>query len=533
MTADASLSRPLRAALFVDFDNVYIGLRDNAGEEIAECFATEPLRWVEWLERGMPGRDQADTDSLQKRSLLVRRCYLNPRTHAQARHIFTRAAFSVIDCPALTAAGKNSTDIQMAIDMLDALHHEVKYDEFIIFSGDADFTPVLLRLRAHDRRRVILTIGSAAEAYRAAADRVVTEEDLVEHVLEPRPVRFPRFVRELYRASVPEEVLRSIGEELCAEVHTNGALDAPRIVPILKRRAQFANSNWFGFYSLRRLTEKLVAFHPELLLEDGDPWRVLLNPAAPVLTEDGSAEELTEPAREELARAIVARVLALVEAASAPVPLSLLAQQVQRDLGDHVRTSRWAGAGSFRALLTNHPQFTLAIHTPPDTPGYVYDPARHDLSVLANLDTFDELHPAVAGLSRRLYQLVGVPRLSPTEYGAIFETLAEALAEQPFNLYPLSRSVRDKCTERGEAVKRANITWIIRCIQYAGHRFDDPEVNTPGQLAEAYVRNVQTMAQEADMTLSPEESELLGQWIMEHIKPEPPAAVPNGASSAG
>lgn len=39
--------------------------------------------------------------------------------------------------------GKTSTDIHMVLDIIDLLQHETHYDEFIVFSADADFTPVL------------------------------------------------------------------------------------------------------------------------------------------------------------------------------------------------------------------------------------------------------------------------------------------------------------------------------------------------------------------------------------------------------
>ena len=71
------------------------------------------------------------------------------------RHHFLRAGFEVIDCPPLTAQLKNSSDIRMVMDVRDILTHDTYFDEFIILSGDADFTPVLHRLRAHARRTVI------------------------------------------------------------------------------------------------------------------------------------------------------------------------------------------------------------------------------------------------------------------------------------------------------------------------------------------------------------------------------------------
>ena len=68
----------------------------------------------------------------------------------------------------------------MVLDIVDTLEHATRFDEFIIFSGDADFTPLLQRLRAHDRRTAILAAGPAAQAYRSAADALIDADAFVE-----------------------------------------------------------------------------------------------------------------------------------------------------------------------------------------------------------------------------------------------------------------------------------------------------------------------------------------------------------------
>ena len=58
-----------------------------------------------------------------------------------------RGGFEIVDCPPLTAQLKNSSDIRIVMDVRDYLTHETYFDEFIILSGDADFT---LRVVARD-----------------------------------------------------------------------------------------------------------------------------------------------------------------------------------------------------------------------------------------------------------------------------------------------------------------------------------------------------------------------------------------------
>ncbi len=175
--------RRLRCALFVDFDNVYIGLqRLDAGA--AEAFASSPAHWLTGLETGN------DADGEFTRHFLVRACYLNPSAFSQFRPNFTRAGFRVVDCPSLTQQGKSSADINLVLDAVDALAAQTHYDEFVIVSADADFTPLALRCREADRRVTIITASPAASAYRAVADTVVTADELAELVKNPEVMTF-------------------------------------------------------------------------------------------------------------------------------------------------------------------------------------------------------------------------------------------------------------------------------------------------------------------------------------------------------
>src|SRR4029079_8895036 len=127
---------------------------------------TDPTRWLLWLQDRLPLPEEGNG---RRRKILFRRCYLNPSQFGRFRPYFTRSAIEVIDCPPLTSGGKTSADIHMVMDILDTLGHATRFDEFILLSGDADFTPVLLRLSKHDRRSAVLAIGPAPTAYQAGA----------------------------------------------------------------------------------------------------------------------------------------------------------------------------------------------------------------------------------------------------------------------------------------------------------------------------------------------------------------------------
>ncbi|GAB3174023.1 NYN domain-containing protein [Myceligenerans halotolerans] len=160
------------SAVFVDFDNVFLGL-NSIDPESARKFAENP---GDWMAKFVEGEDE---EGKYQRRFLVRACYLNPAKFSPYRAYFTRAGFKVVDCPSLTQQGKSGTDIHLVLDAIDALGASTRYDEFVIMSADADFTPLAMRCRADDRRVTVVTAGFSASAYRAVADTVIGGEQLI------------------------------------------------------------------------------------------------------------------------------------------------------------------------------------------------------------------------------------------------------------------------------------------------------------------------------------------------------------------
>ncbi|MBO1268604.1 NYN domain-containing protein [Arthrobacter cavernae] len=160
----------LRAAMFVDFDNVYLGLQ-ALDPLAAKRFAEDPKHWADALSAGGPGESS--------RRFLIRNCYLNPVVFSKYRTYWTRAGFRVIDCPSLTQRGKSSTDINLVLDAMDTLSGSAGIDEFFIASADADFTSLIQRFRAADKMTTVIAAGAVAFAYREMADNVVESHDFV------------------------------------------------------------------------------------------------------------------------------------------------------------------------------------------------------------------------------------------------------------------------------------------------------------------------------------------------------------------
>ena len=515
----------MRTALFVDFDNIYLGLQ-REDPVAAEQFATDPTRWLLWLQDKLPHQEG---DPQRKRKILFRRCYLNPSQFGRFRPYFTRAAFEVVDCPPLTSGGKTSADIHMVMDILDTLGHATRFDEFILLSGDADFTPVLLRLSKHDRRSAILAIGPASVAYKAACDLLIDQDTFLEDAIGAAPSQTSRAAAAAGPANTGmSELLLNIADKVYERASTSGELVATELPPIFREFSEFTSStNWLGFNSLRNMTMAVVSTRSDLTMIDGDPWRVGLlaegeeaetpeagqEPGRPAL----SPRHLSIADRSRLIEEILAYVRSVVESSDSAVPMARAAQMVISRFGEQVLASRWAGAGTFRDLLEGreNPGFAISALKP----GYIYDPARHQLPIDGRPEELVG-DPQLNALAYRVHQLTDTPYLTRGEYGRVFRLTAEEVNQHGYFLTRTSKAVRDRCIEEGSPIARASVNFILRGITFGGHRFGQAGPEEPIALGSCFFRNVVSLCDTAGIALSPGESEIIEDWILGELKSE-------------
>jgi len=515
----------VRTALFIDFDNIYLGLQ-REDPAAAEQFATDPTRWLLWLQDKLPHQEG---DPQRKRKILFRRCYLNPSQFGRFRPYFTRAAFEVVDCPPLTSGGKTSADIHMVMDILDTLGHATRFDEFILLSGDADFTPVLLRLSKHDRRSAILAIGPASVAYKAACDLLIDQDTFLEDAIGAAPSQTSRAAAAAGPANTGmSELLLNIADKVYERASTSGELVATELPPIFREFSEFTSStNWLGFNSLRNMTMAVVSTRSDLTMIDGDPWRVGLlaegeeaetpeagqEPGRPAL----SPRHLSIADRSRLIEEILAYVRSVVESSDSAVPMARAAQMVISRFGEQVLASRWAGAGTFRDLLEGreNPGFAISALKP----GYIYDPARHQLPIDGRPEELVG-DPQLNALAYRVHQLTDTPYLTRGEYGRVFRLTAEEVNQHGYFLTRTSKAVRDRCIEEGSPIARASVNFILRGITFGGHRFGQAGPEEPIALGSCFFRNVVSLCDTAGIALSPGESEIIEDWILGELKSE-------------
>lgn len=264
-------SGPCLCAVFVDYDNIYLSLKRKS-DEAAKRFATDTQSWLKQIELGALITPTNNFANNLERRMVMSRCYGNPvprrngrdnstdmHSFPFVRHNFLKAGFEIADCPPLTAQLKNSSDIRMVMDIRDFLEHDTYFDEFVILSGDADFTPVLHRLRAHARRTVIFANEYTAAPYTAICDGEIREADLMSFLLEGQvsqsgPIALPG-VGQMGAASDRDLIRNKIQGEVIAAVRES---EKPVPIAFLADRAQRAlghehtvGSNWAGYGAFR------------------------------------------------------------------------------------------------------------------------------------------------------------------------------------------------------------------------------------------------------------------------------------------
>ena len=176
-----------RIALFLDYENLAIGARDDLG---GMEFDLRPL-----------------ADALAERGrVVVRRAYADWNLFASDRQALVAQRIEMIEIPQRTGmVRKNAADIKLAVDALELAFERAFITTFVIASGDSDFTPLVGKLRELNRQVIGVGVeGSTSELLPGACDEFIFYERLLGPGTGPAPRRRRR--RERDNGEVEEEV---------------------------------------------------------------------------------------------------------------------------------------------------------------------------------------------------------------------------------------------------------------------------------------------------------------------------------------
>lgn len=508
---------PCLSAVFVDYDNIYLSLKRKS-EEAAKRFAKESACWLREIENGrLITATNAPIDPTPRR-IVMNRCYGNPVPRRNAhdnstdmssfpfvRHHFLRAGFEVIDCPPLTAQLKNSADIRMVMDIRDLLLHDTYFDEFIIMSGDADFTPVLIRLRAHARRTVVFANDFTAAPYTAICDGEVREAALIDLILAGDP---PEGAREEAGATAPiqsparggriEEARREILAEVIASVRASATpvpLEAlaDRALRALGHERTIA-TGWAGAGSFREL------------LRRGLPEELKLTDDAPYLVLDPKRHQENRTLRPEAEAARSASETATASHAAPPPAAPREPQDGGRRFGAAAVQARTHADAPAEATPrpdadAQEPERERAAHVKPENSQRL-EPAPQ------RLDPPSPIQQSIA----RIQEACQAPPLAPQEYRALFEIMAKEINEHDLFGVQTLNSITQRALERGIELRRDDVRFVLEVVSEADPWFEQ------GASADLFASRFRTFVvarcRGQGLNLTADELDLIDAWFL-------------------
>jgi len=253
----ASPSDSISMALFCDFENVALGVRDAQYEK----FDIKPI-----LER-----------LLLKGSIVVKKAYCDWERYKGFKATMHEANFELIEIPHVRQSGKNSADIRLVVDALDLCYTKSHVNTFVIISGDSDFSPLVSKLRENNKQ--VIGVGvkqSTSDLLIANCDEFIFYDDLVRENQRaqarrqapggnpPAPRRSPEEERSRKESQDARriqgvELAAETFEALLAERGDTGKIWASVLKEAIKRRKPDFSEGRYGFRTFGNLLEEAQA----------------------------------------------------------------------------------------------------------------------------------------------------------------------------------------------------------------------------------------------------------------------------------
>ena len=156
----ASSADSINMALYCDFENVALGVRDANYDKFDISRVLERL--------------------LLKGNIVVKKAYCDWDRYKSFKASMHEANFELIEIPHVRQSGKNSADIRLVVDALDLCYTKSHVDTFVIISGDSDFSPLVSKLRENAKQ--VIGVGvkqSTSDLLIANCDEFIFYDDLV------------------------------------------------------------------------------------------------------------------------------------------------------------------------------------------------------------------------------------------------------------------------------------------------------------------------------------------------------------------
>jgi uncharacterized protein (TIGR00288 family) len=237
-----------RIGLFLDFENLAIGAR----------------------ERGITFDFKPVADALAERGrVVVRRAYADWSMFDDARRDLTRHHIELIEIPQrMGHVRKNAADIKLAVDAIEVSLEREYVTTFVIATGDSDFTPLVHKLREHNKRVIGLGIEASTSALLPPACDEFLFYERLPGVDQSTPKPAPRRTRRRTESPAQEATPSPTGDPAALDVlvtqtlaglkrRSNDAVLASHLKRALLRKDPTFDESVYGFRSLGELLRSL------------------------------------------------------------------------------------------------------------------------------------------------------------------------------------------------------------------------------------------------------------------------------------
>jgi uncharacterized protein (TIGR00288 family) len=218
-----------KQALFIDFENIALGLRDSKHKSFDVNLVLKRL--------------------VEKGKIMVKRAYADWERYVEYKRPFHEAAIELIDIPQKKYSGKNSADIRLVVDAMDLAHGKEHLDTFVIVSGDSDFSPLVSKLRENDKYVIGMGVkNSSSDLLVDNCDEFIYYEDLLRASKKAVPIQnLPEKRTEVF--AMVTDAIRALQRE------NKEVLWGSMIKQTMKRKRPDFDEGYYGYSTFSKLLE--------------------------------------------------------------------------------------------------------------------------------------------------------------------------------------------------------------------------------------------------------------------------------------
>jgi uncharacterized LabA/DUF88 family protein len=218
-----------RLSLFIDFENIALGVRDAQYKKFDIQLVLQRL--------------------IEKGRIVFKKAYADWTRYSEYKREFHEAAIELIDIPQRNYAAKNSADIRMVVDAMDLVASKGHITTFVICSGDSDFSPLVSKLKENDK--IVIGVGvknSTSNLLISNCDEFIFYEDLVrETTAMPSIDNLPKKKQELFRLML--DSIQALRRE------NYDVIWGSMVKQTMQRKQPYFTESYYGYKSFSELLE--------------------------------------------------------------------------------------------------------------------------------------------------------------------------------------------------------------------------------------------------------------------------------------